>query len=336
MEHTFCYLPNLSDDIIIGTDFLSQHNFQMSLNHVQIRPTQSNNNEACHSIKPFDSLDQNQKKQITDFLAKELQKFEAITGPSTITQHRIQPKHDRPMKQRYIPRNPAMQSVLDTEINQLLEEDKIEPSNSPHSSPIVLVKKKQGTWRLCIDYRQLNENSIKDAYPLPHINHILDKLRGANYISTIDLKQGYWQIPLAKESRQYTAFTVPGRGLFQWKVMPFGLHSAPATFQRALDQVIGPELEPCAFVYLDDIIVISQSVTEHIAKLREVFRRLRAANLRINPDKCDFFQKELKYLGHMVSEQGIHTDPDKVQAIRQLTPPINVKELRRFIGVASR
>lgn len=134
---------------------------------------------------------------------------------------------------------------------------------------------------------------------MPRINSILERLREARYISTLDLKSGYWQIPMAKQSRECTAFTVPGRRLFQWKVMPFGLHSAPATFQRALDQVIGPDMEPHAFAYLDDIIVIGRSREEHQENLREVFRRLRLANLRLNRKKCHFFKWNLVFLGHV-------------------------------------
>ncbi|KAL7726539.1 hypothetical protein ACLKA6_010404 [Drosophila palustris] len=119
-----------------------------------------------------------------------------------------------------------------------------------------MVKKKTGKWRLCVDFRQLNSRSVKDAYPLPRVHHILDQLREARYIPSLDLKDGYWQIPMEKTSRPLTAFTVPGRGLFHWKVMPFGLHSAPATFQRALDRVIGPEdlypISPTRFTHWAD------------------------------------------------------------------------------------
>jgi len=167
----------------------------------------------------------------------------------------------------------------------------IEHSKSPYSSPIVMVKKKTSKWRLCVDFRQINAKSVKDTYPMPPINYILDQLREARYITSLDLKDGYWQIPLEESSRQYTAFTVPGKGLFQWRVMPFGLHSASATFQRVLDQVIGPEMSPQAFAYQDDIIVIGRTLEEHKRNLREVFRRLKEANLRLNPEKCQFFKK---------------------------------------------
>ncbi|XP_043867353.1 uncharacterized protein LOC122757852 [Drosophila mojavensis] len=271
---------------------------------------------------------------VVAFLTEELDRFYDLKGTTNIAEHKITMKDDRPIKQRYYPKNPAMQKI----INEQIDEDCIEPSRSPHSARIVSVRKKNNKWRMCVDYRQLNERSIPDAYPLPRMTHILEKLRHAKYISTLDLKNDYWQIPMAKESRERTAFTVPGRGLFHWKVMTFGLHSAPAIFQRALDtldQVIGPEMMPHAFAYLDDIIVIGRTRQEHMNNLREVFRRLRAANLRINIDKCDFFKKELKYLGHKVTEDGICTDPEIVAAIAELKPPTNVKELRQYVGVAS-
>jgi len=139
--------------------------------------------------------------------------------------------------------------------------------SEPHSAPIVLGGKKSGELRLYVDVRQLNAHSIPDAYPLPRITHILERLRHAKYISTLDLKSGYWQIPLARTSREFTAFTFPGRGLYHSKVMPFGLHSAPATFQRALVSVIGHDMEPNAFAYLDDKIIIGRTLEEHVQHL---------------------------------------------------------------------
>jgi len=167
------------------------------------------------------------------FIDRELALFESLQGVSHVPEHRIVMRDDKPLKQRYYPRNPAMQHVIDTQVDELLRSGAIEPSRSPHSAPIVLVKKKAGDWRMCVDYRQLNAHSVPDAYPVPRINHILEKLRHARYISTLDLKNGYWHIPMARGSRQYTAFTVPGRGLYQWKVMPFGLHSARCIVRRS-------------------------------------------------------------------------------------------------------
>ncbi|KAM8717987.1 hypothetical protein ACLKA7_004659 [Drosophila subpalustris] len=273
--------------------------------------------------------------ELKEFLEAELALFEGLQGVSHIAEHRIRLRDDKPLKQRYYPKNPAMQRVIDEQVNELIQAGAIEPSRSPHSAPIVLVRKKTGDWRMCIDYRQLNAHSIPDAYPVPRINHILERLRHARFISTLDLKHGYWQIPMAADSRECTAFTVPGRGLYQWRVMPFGLHSACATFQRALDTVIGPEMEPHAFAYLDDIVVIGATKEQHVANLKEVFRRLRAANLKLNRKKCSFFRKRLVYLGHVISAEGICTDPGKVEAIRNLKAPASCKELRQCLGMAS-
>lgn len=194
-------------------------------------------------------------------------------------------KDTRPFKMRFARRDPAMQEVIDGKVKELLKKGYIEPSRSPYSSPIMLAKKKNGTWILCMNFRHLNSESDPDAYPLPRITTILDRLRDARYVSSLDLKDGYWQIPLEEDSKRYTAFTVAGRGLYQWRVLPFGLHSAPATFQRALDSVIGPEMEPYAFAYLDDIIVTGRTLEQHLCNLGKVFQRLRAANLKINSDK---------------------------------------------------
>ncbi|KAM8702056.1 hypothetical protein ACLKA7_001971 [Drosophila subpalustris] len=284
--------------------------------------------------KPSQEEEPDLEPWVRDFLEQELAQFETLTGVTYIAEHVITMKDDRPIKQRCYPKNPAMQRIIDEQVDELLKNNCMEPSKSPHSAPIVLVGKKTGYVRMCIDYRQLNAHSIPDAYPLPRIHHILERLRNAKYISTLDLKSGYWQIPMARGSREYTAFTVPGRGLFHWKVMPFGLHSAPATFQRALDSVIGPDMEPFAFAYLDDIIVSGATLEEHIRNLGEVLRRLRQANLRLNRAKCKFFRRSLVYLGHVISGEGIHTDPDKIAAFRQLQPPTTCRELRRCLGIA--
>ncbi|XP_044317448.1 uncharacterized protein K02A2.6-like [Drosophila rhopaloa] len=220
--------------------------------------------DEAEGVEPMAEEDDLRPDQ-REFITRELALFKEL--------RRIIMRDDKPLKQRYYPRNPAMQSVIDTQVDELLSEDAIEPSRSPHSAPIVLVKKKTGEWRMCVDYRQLNAHSVPDAYPFPRINHILEKLRQARYISTLDLKHGYWQIPMDKDSLQFTAFTVPGRGLYQWKVMTFGLHSARATFQRALDGVIGADMEPFAFAYLDDIIVIGATEEQHLSNLAEKGRK---------------------------------------------------------------
>jgi hypothetical protein len=287
------------------------------------------------SDSPPLTLSTDEEQRLRQFLAEKLPLFDTVRGLTPLAQHEIRLLHPEPVKQRYRPRNPFMQGIIDEEVDKMPAEGLIEPSDSPCSSPIVLAKKKDGKHRFCIDFRKVNEVTRKDAYPLPFINVILDKLRRAWYISTIDVKSGYWQVPLTPANKPITAFMVPSRGLYQFRVMPFGLHSAPATFQRLMDRVMGPELDPYCFAYLDDIVVLGETFEQHLEVLQEVFRRLRAANLRLNPDKCQFGRRSLTYLGHVVTAAGIWTDPDKVAAIQQLATPKTLRQLRSFLMMAS-
>lgn len=191
------------------------------------------------------------------------------------------------------------------------------------------------TYWFCIDFRKLNAVTSRDAYSLPHMTSTLDKIRGARYLSTLNLKSGYWQILLVLESKPLTAFTVPGRGLMQFTVMPFGLHSTPATLQSLVDTVLDPKLEPHVFVYFDDIIIISSSFEEHLTRLREVFSRLRKAKLKINYDKCRYCVPSLCYLGHVVNRDGVHTDSEKVSAITDWPTSRILRQVRRFLLLAS-
>jgi len=337
---TFSLIENLTSDAILGMDLLMRWNAIVNIPQKKVFFKYGNSvqDEQATTKKELCSLQDIQPAQkviLKQFLEKELPMFDLVQGPTKNVSHRIRLKEDTPIKQRYRPLNPAMQQVVNRELDKMLAEGVVEPSNSPWSSPIVIVPKKNNEYRFCVDYRKVNSVSLKDSYPLPYINAILDKLRKAKFISTLDLKSGYWQVPLIPDSKPITAFTVPNRGLFQFNVMPFGLHSAPATFQRLLDSIIGPELEPCAFAYLDDIIVLGSSFDEHLQNLKMVFQKLRQANLRINPDKCKFGRSELKYLGHVVSKNGIGTDPEKVRAIEEFSAPKTLKQLRRFLGMAS-
>lgn len=240
-------INTLAESMIVGMDFLSNVHLELRINgDILLKPISPDTPQfgTLHALTTREFLTETENNELQSPLRKHEEKFSKIKGLCTVACHQIRLRHQTPIKQRYMPRNPAMMEVINIEIDKLLGEDRIEPSRSAYSSPIVLARKKQGGWRMCIDYRQLNAASEPDAYPLPQINAILDQLRKAKFISSLDLKNGYWQIPLEPSSISYTAFTVPGRGLFQWKVMPFGLHSAPATFQRTLDQIIGSDLYP--------------------------------------------------------------------------------------------
>lgn len=248
--------------------------------------------------------------------------------------HKIVIDDVAPIKQKAYQYSPKVLEVLNTELDKLLDNDFVEPCNSPWASPVVMVRKND-SYRFCIDFRRLNAITRKDSYPLPNMTYLLDSLRQARYLSKIDLRQAFHQVPLVDElSKDLTAFIVPGRGLFRYKVMPFGLTNAPATFQRLADSIFGPEFYPHVVVFLDDILVCSSDFKTHCRLLREVFSRLSSAGLKINPDKCEFGCREVKYLGFRVNESGLTTDPEKVDSVVTFPSPINVKQLRTFLGMA--
>ena len=255
-------------------------------------------------------------------------------GRTNIVKHRIQTTNSPPIKQ-HARRFPIHQKDEGNRIvEEMLSADIIEPSNSPWSSPVVLVKKKDGSLRFCIDYRKLNAVCIKDSYPLPRIDDSLDALAGAKCFSTLDLASGYWQVGMTEEAKQKSAF-VTQSGLYQFKCMPFGLCNAPSTFERLMEQVLAGLQWQICLVYLDDVIVYSQNFTEHVERLEIILRRISGAGLKLKPKKCHLFCEKVIYLGHEVSANGIATDPEKVKAVQEWGIPKNLTDVRSFLGLCS-
>ena len=251
-----------------------------------------------------------------------------------VVQHHVDTGDHPPIKQplRRVPY--IYRDKIATMVKEMEEAGVIEPSSSPWASPVVIVPKKDGTYRFCIDYRRLNSVTTKDAYPLPRIDDILDTLAGAKYFSSLDLAAGYWQVGLDKETAAKSAF-ITHQGLHQFVRMPFGMCNAPATFQRLMEVVLAGLLWKSCFAYIDDILVCSQTFSEHIEHLGQVFARLRKASLRLKARKCLFLRDEVPYLGHIVTKDGLKPDPMKTEKMRLYPTPMNISQVRQFLGLAS-
>jgi hypothetical protein len=229
--------------------------------------------------------------------------------------------------------NPAQKDEIERQIAELLQKGMIQPSCSPFASPIILARKKTGDWKLCVDYRRLNALTIKNKYPLPVIDELLDELQGAVWFTSLDLSSGYHQIQMDPKDIPKTAFQTHN-GHFEYRVMPYGVTGGPATFQLTMNSVLSPLLRKCVVVFIDDILIFSKSWDLHLQHVRTVFSLLQQHQFKVKLSKCTFAQTKLYYLGHVISQEGVATDPEKVAAVQSWPTPTNVKELRSFLGLA--
>jgi predicted aspartyl protease len=263
--------------------------------------------------------------------------FEPPTSPpaSGRVKHEVQilPGQEPPCKGIYRMSEQELQE-LRNQLKELLEKGFIRPSTSPYGAPILFVQKKDGSMRMCVDYRALNKITVKNRYPLPRIDEMLDRLHGAKHFSKLDLASGYHQIAMAEADIHKTAFRTR-YGHYEFTVMPFGLCNAPATFQRLMNDIFQPHLDQFVLVYLDDILVYSRTAAEHEAHVAQVLNLLREHKLRAKRSKCEFGCSKVEFLGHVVSAQGIATDPKKVEAVRSWPVPKTPTELRSFLGLAN-
>lgn len=332
---TVMSVPTLPTGIILGVNFFKS--FKVILFHDKMGWSCNSidlKNSHSRGVRGYFDLTDLQKIDLDSVIAKFRSIGDGKLGKCRYMEHHIITGDALPIKQRGYPVSPAVQLRYGRELKRMLDLGVIEPSISPWSSPAVLVKKSNGKDRLCVDSRKLNSVTVRDAYPLPRVSEILDRLGRSFYLSKIDLNDFFWQIPLSPESKQKTAFAVPGHGLYQFSRLPFGLHNAAQCSQRLMNVLFG-ETDNKIFAYLDDIIVATPTFEEHLEVLDLVYRRLIDAGLTINYEKSSFCLPSLKYLGHVVDGNGLRTDPEKVQAVMNYPRPTTFTELKRFIGLIS-
>ena len=275
-----------------------------------------------------------ERAAIVDVLARFAEGFRKTPGRTGVAQHEIQmQKGVRPIAQPPRRLTPAMKEEVSKQLKGMLDAGVIEPCESPWASPLVMVTKKGGDMRMCVDFRRLNDVTVKSSYPLPRIDDVLDSLGQARYFTTLDLASGYWQVPMAMDSADYTSF-VCHEGQFRFKVMPFGLCNAPATFQSMMDAVLAGVRWQFALAYLDDVVIYSPTFERHLQDLEQVLDRLvNRAGLTLKLKKCTFAASSTNYLGHIISAHGIQVDSAKVDAVRNLPPPVDKKALQHFLGL---
>ena len=284
-----------------------------------------------------DSAGQKQRQFLRQLLDKFSHIFSASEmdmGRTELVRHEIDTGDNKPVRQTLRPQPLAMLGAIDEHLRKMLQQGLIVPLHSDWSSNVFMVKKRDRLLRFCIDYRKLNEKTVKDVYPLPRIDGCLDTLAGSHWFSTFDLRAGYHQVALHPRDVHKTTF-ITRRGSYQLTVLPFGLCNAPATFERLMDLVLSGLNYEVLLVYLDDIIIFSKDLNVHFLRLELLFLRLEAAGLKLKPSKCHILQTRVLFLGHVVSAEGISTAPDKINLVKSWPRPTNVREVRSFVGLCS-
>jgi hypothetical protein len=252
---------------------------------------------------------------------------------TTLMSCEIKLESERPVRTRQFPLPFSQRETIKKEVDAMLKMGVIEPSASPYSSPIVLVKKKDGKIRFCVDFRRLNQTVVFDAEPMPDIDYLLSKLGEAKYLSKIDLSKGYWQVPMEEVDKPKTAFTTP-QGQFQWRVMPFGLKTAGATFSRMMRKLLQPLNMPEVDNFMDDVLIATKTKERHLQCLEAVFNRLEEVALAARPSKWFLGFKQLEYLGYMLGQGTVRPVEDKMAKIRDAPRPTTKKQIRSFLGLA--
>lgn len=289
--------------------------------------------EGPQQVVKANTLTSTQKSQLDELCEKYSAALSDLPGDTHLAECEIQQVETEPVFVRQYPLPHSKIETVKKEVHSMLEMGVIEPSASPYSAPVVLVQKKDGNVRFCIDYRKLNQSTKFDAEPLPDINHLFTKLSGKKYFSKIDLTKGYWQIPMKGKDKEKTAFTTPD-GQYQWKKMPFGLKNAGAVFSRMMRKLLLPLDQDQVSNFIDDILIASETWEQHLAVVEDVLVRIQDCGLTAKPSKCCLGFDSLTFLGHRIEAGHLLPEEDKVEKIRNAARPKTKKELRSFLGLA--
>ena len=285
-------------------------------------------------------LTEDENAKLLSFLTKHRENFAtdlSELGKTSVYKHRIEIKPgSKPVRRQFFRTSRQNDEEIERQIDTMEKHGIIKPSNSEWHSPVVLVRKKNNTFRFACDYRALNKITVPMSFPLPRLESVFDALgeANANYFTSLDLMSGFWQMELDEESREKAAF-ITQRGVYEWTRMPFGLTNAPISFQTLMSRVLRGLNWKSVLVYVDDVLIFSKSFDEHLQHLEQVFQRLKQANLKLQPEKCHFAVRKLKFLGHVISRDGIEVDPEKTQAVSQVPIPKTQKQIRSFLGMAN-
>ena len=360
--NVFYFPGQTTKKCLLGLDFLVPAKVQIDLEHGLAKTSEQGQNYPLFgtAINRIEMIDENGKTEIfgseeqppeiadykletqpakeaeqtemTTEMNKLLEKYAKIFEPkgeaTDLATHTIDCK-EQAIKTNHYRVAAKYQPEVKRQIQEMLEDDIIEPCEGPFTFPLVVVKKKNGKLRLCVDYKELNKKTTSDKYPLPPMHELLRDVQPGKAISIIDLQAGYWQVPVDPKDQDKTGFSAPG-GFYRFKRMPFGLKNAPATFQRMMDRVRQMVPHVRCFAYLDDLIITSPNMEQHVSDLEDIFKIFMKHKLRANKEKCRFGVKEVHYLGHIISENGIATDPDKTKAIKEIKAPKDISGVRRI------
>lgn len=330
--HRFVIVPSLDKELYLGFDFWKAYGIAPELHSLSEICNLSLDIECDKPESNMHQLSTEQSVRLQEVVDTFPSSFKNGLGHTSYIQHRIDTESAEPINSKHYPVSPKVQELMYEELDRMLRLGVIEEAESPWNSPVVLVRK-PGKNRLCLDSRKLNSVTKKLAYALPNINGLLSRLADTVYISCIDLKDAFWQVELHPDSKEKTAFTVPGRPQYQFRVMPFGLCNAAQRLCQLMDRVFPTVLRSNVSVYLDDLLVVSATFDEHLQTLNEVAERLKTAGLTVNIEKSRFCYTEVRYLGHIIGHGTIKPDPEKISAIVNFTIPKTAKQVRRFMGM---